>query len=267
MVERPKAWLAHPLTRGCDVDDPQTTSLRRRIIKEKIFLRRIYEEWYASVITDLPRGSEPVLELGSGAGFMNDFIPGLITSEVFVCPNIAVVLDAMNLPFADNSLRAVVMTDVLHHIPDVRRFFNEATRCVRAGGAIIMIEPWVTSWSRLIYSRFHHEPFEPQARQWDFPTTGPLSGANGALPWILFVRDREPFGHDFPEWEIKSIKPMMPFRYLVSGGFSMRSLVPNWSFGVWHFLEKLLAPGMDFWAMFARIVLVKKPRTEADFAP
>src|SRR5712692_9496426 len=116
MLERLQAWLAHPLTRGFDLDDPQTTSLRRRIIEEKIFLRRIYEEWYESVIADLPRGNEPVLELGSGAGFMNDFIPGLITSELFVCPNISAVLDAMNLPFADNSLRAVVMTDVLHHI-------------------------------------------------------------------------------------------------------------------------------------------------------
>jgi SAM-dependent methyltransferase len=267
MLKRLKAWLAHPLTRGYDLDDPQTTSLRRSIINEKIFLRRIYEEWYGSVMTDVPRGRGLVLELGSGAGFMNDFIPDLITSEVFVCPNISAVLDAMNLPFADDSLRAVVMTDVLHHIPDVRRFFNEATRCVRNGGAIIMIEPWVTSWSRMIYSRLHHEPFEPQARQWNFPPSGPLSGANGALPWILFARDRERFGRDFPEWEIKLIEPMMPFRYLVSGGFSMRSIVPGWSFGGWRFLEKLLAPGMNFWAMFARIVLVKKSMTEAGVAP
>lgn len=261
-MERLKAWLAHPLIRGCDLDDPQTTYLRRRIIKDKVFLRRIYEEWYAAVVADLPGGSEPVLELGSGAGFMNDFIPDLITSEVFVCPDIRAVLDAMNLPFADNSLRAVVMTDVLHHIPDVSRFLNEATRCVRPGGAIIMIEPWVSSWSRLIYSRLHHEPFEPQAREWNFPSSGPLSGANGALPWILFERDRERFGRDFPAWRIESITPMMPFRYLVSGGLSTRDIMPGWSFGAWRFLEKILTPGMGFWAMFARMVLVKKSADE-----
>ena len=260
---RLKAWLAHPLTSGCDLDDPQTTSLRRRIIKEKVFLRRIYEEWYEEVITSLPHGPEPVLELGSGAGFMNDFIPNLITSEAFVCPNVSAVIDAMNLPFADNSLRAVVMTDVLHHIPNVRRFLSEATRCVRTGGAIIMIEPWVSTWSRLIYSRLHHEPFEPQALEWSFPTSGPLSGANSALPWILFERDRKRFGRDFPAWEIESIKPMMPFRYLVSGGLSTRDIMPAWSFGGWRFLEKLLTPGMDFWAMFARIVLVKKSPNKA----
>jgi hypothetical protein len=47
-------------------------------------------------------------------------IPRLITSEVFNCPGIQVVLDGQALPIAAGSLRAIVMTDVLHHIPDPR---------------------------------------------------------------------------------------------------------------------------------------------------
>ena len=27
-----------------------------------------------------------------------------------------------------------------------------------SGGLVIMREPWVTSWSRLLYSKLHHEP-------------------------------------------------------------------------------------------------------------
>ena len=38
-----KHWLEHPLTRGLDLDDPRTTHLRRRVLDEKRFLRRIYE--------------------------------------------------------------------------------------------------------------------------------------------------------------------------------------------------------------------------------
>jgi len=45
---------------------------------------------------------------------------------------------------SDGSLRAIVMTDVLHHIPNVESFFAEAARCVRPGGVIVMIEPWLT---------------------------------------------------------------------------------------------------------------------------
>jgi hypothetical protein len=255
-----KTWLAHPLTRGLEIDDPCTTQLRRRIIREKPFLRRIYQEWYEAIVTALPPGDEPVLELGSGAGFLSDFVPGLIASELFHCAGISAVLDGQILPFADNGLRAIVMTDVLHHLPRARRFFSEATRCVRAAGVIIMIEPWVTPWSRLVYTRLHHEPFRPEMHEWEFPASGPLSGANSALPWILFERDRARFGQEFPQLRVQSICPMMPFRYLVSGGVSLRSLTPAWTFGLWRALERVLRPWLNTWAMFAQIVLVKMDR-------
>jgi len=38
-----KALLAHPLTRGMDIDDPRTTHLRQEVIQSKPFLRKIYE--------------------------------------------------------------------------------------------------------------------------------------------------------------------------------------------------------------------------------
>jgi len=95
---------------------------------------------------------------------------------------------------------------------------------------MVMIEPWVTSWSRLVYRHLHHEPFRPQATEWECPANGPLSGANGALPWMIFERDRDQFEREYLVWQVRLIKPLMPFRYLVSGGVSMRSLMPSWSF-------------------------------------
>ena len=118
-----------------------------------------------------------------------------------------------------------------------------------------MIEPWVSPWSRFVYSRLHHEPFEPEAPSWELPTSGPLSGANDAFPWIIFVRDRRRFEQEFPQWRIELIQPMMPFRYLLSGGVSMRSFAPGWSFGLWHSLEKALGVWNNQLAMFAQIVL------------
>src|SRR6266404_3382326 len=117
-----KALLAHPLTKGLDIDDPQTTRLRRQIMQEKHFLRKIYEEWYQSIAAALPGGHGAVLELGSGAGFLKDFVPNLITSELFYCPDIRMVLSGLSLPFRARSLRGIVMTDVLHHLPQTRRF-------------------------------------------------------------------------------------------------------------------------------------------------
>jgi hypothetical protein len=250
-------WLSHPLTVGLDIDDPKTTLLRRRIIREKAFLWRIYQEWYAAMAATLPEGDGPVLELGSGAGFMKEHIPGLITSEIFYLPEVDAVLDGQKLPLASEVLRGIVMVDVLHHLPQVSSFFAEAERCLRAGGVIIMLEPWVTAWSRIIYGRLHPEPFLPEESSWEFPPSGPLSGANGALPWMIFERDRDKFQREFPRLKIRGIFLAMPFRYLLSGGVSMVSLSPGWTFGIWRLLESLLQPWMRRLAMFARIELVK----------
>jgi hypothetical protein len=250
-----QGWLAHPLTRGLDVDDPATTRLRQQIVREKGVLRRIYLEWYGAIASSLPHAGGPVLELGSGGGFMRDSIPGLVTSERFMIPGVNLVLDALHLPFGPRSLRGLVMTNVLHHLPEPRLFFTEATRCVQAGGVIAMIEPWVTPWSRLVYQRFHHEPFDPSVGSWNVTGGGPLSGANGALPWMIFERDRRLFEREFPQWRIERVAPMMPFVYLLSGGVSLRSLAPGWSFGPIRAVERGLSRWGRHLAMFALIVL------------
>jgi len=250
--------LAHPLTASLDLDDPATTGLRKQVILSKPFLKSIYDEWYGMLAVAIPPGEGQVLELGSGGGYCARFIPGLITSEVFPCKGVQIVADAQNLPFSNGSLRAIVMTNVLHHLPDVRQFFTEATRCLRPGGKILMIEPWVTAWSRFVYGRLHHEPFYPDAQDWTFAKSGPLTGANVALPWILFVRDREKFAADFPLLSIDQAHPFLPFRYLASGGVGMRSLMPAFTHSAWAGAERLMESQMHRLGLFAFISLVRR---------
>lgn len=250
-----KPILAHPRTRGLDIDDPRTTHLRKQIIEEKPFLRQIYQDWYEGLRKTLPKNDGLVLELGSGAGFLADVIPGLITSELFFCPYVKIVLNGISLPFAAGALRAIVMTNVLHHVSDPYRLFSEAARCVRIDGVVSMIEPWVSRWSKLVYGYLHHEPFHPYSTDFGFARGGPLSSANSALPWILFKRDQARFKSDFPQWQIKMIRPMMPFRYLVSGGVYSRNLMPVWTSSFWKIVEKSVETRIHKWAMFALITL------------
>ena len=250
--------LAHPLTAEIDLDDPQTSAIRKRIIASKPFLKAIYDEWYTMLAANLPAEHGRALEIGSGAGHCSQFVPDLITSEVFPCPGVRIVLDARQLPFASGSLRAIVMTDVLHHLPEVERFLSEAARCLRAGGKVLMVEPWVTSWSKFIYTHFHHEPFDPEAIDWSFVPQGPLTGANGAIPWILFVRDRKEFELRFPELGIEEVRPFLPFRYLVSGGVGMRSLMPGFMHGAWARFEDLLKSRWPTLGMFAFVSLRRR---------
>jgi SAM-dependent methyltransferase len=250
--------LAHPLTASLQVDDPATTELRKKIIGSKPFLKAIYDEWYGMLAQAVPSGEGRVLELGSGGGYCAQFIPDLITSEVFPCAGIALTVDAQQLPFADRSLRAIVMTDVLHHMPDVRSFFSEARRCLRPGGKLLMIEPWVTPWSRMVFAGLHSEPFQPDATDWSFPSTGHVSGANIAMPWIVLVRDRAKFQAEFPELAVEEIHPFLPFRYLVSGGVTMRSLMPGFTHGAWALLERGLHSQMEHLGMFAFVSLRRR---------
>ena len=81
-------WLAHPLTRGLDLEDPRTTLRRREILDRKPFLRRLYDDWYAELAAELPRPAGRVLEVGSGAGFLAEHVPGLLSSEVFLLPGL-----------------------------------------------------------------------------------------------------------------------------------------------------------------------------------
>lgn len=239
------------------LDDPRTTELRRRVVKENRFVNRIYHEWYDLINKAIPEGAGAVLELGSGAGFLHEHVPGLIQTEIFYLDDMHLQMDGQYLPFADNSVKAIAMTNVLHHIPAARKFFSEAERVLRPGGVIAVIEPWNSTWSRFIYTHFHHEPFVPGAATWEFPNTGPLSGANGALPWMIFKRDADVFAREFPHLRIKTVCPLMPFLYLVSGGVSMRSILPYGSYGLVAGLEWLLRPILPLTGMFAHVVVEK----------
>lgn len=253
-----RSWLALPATHTLGLDDPGAVEMRRRVVRAKPVLRRIYTEWYGGILSSLPSGMGKVLELGSGSGFFKEVAPAAMTSDILRCGGVDLFADGQRLPFPDASLKAIAMTNVLHHIPNLRRFFHEATRCVRPGGVVAMLEPWVTTWSTFAYS-LHHERFLPDAPEWSTPPGRPMSAANDALAWIVFSRDRCRFQGEFPELGIRSIRPMMPFRYLLSGGVSMRCLIPVWSYGLFRGLEQALAPWMDHLAMFALICLERQP--------
>ena len=221
--------LAYPLTEGLDLDSPETTTLRREIILSKPFLRSVYLDWYTQIIDRIPDGDGNVLEVGAGGGFLDSLLPGLITSEVFFVPGIDLVADARRLPFEDDSLKSIVMTNVFHHISDVAEFVSEAERALRPGGRVIMVEPWNTWWSQCVHEHFHDEPMVPDAVDWRFPTSGPLSGANAALTWIVASRDRDRLETGW-RLRVSEAEPFMPFRYVVSGDVSLRSLQPRWMY-------------------------------------
>jgi SAM-dependent methyltransferase len=244
-------------------DSPAALELRTRVLRHKPFLHNLYCEWYGHIAAALPPGPGAVVELGAGGSFLREFVPGLVTSDILPHGVVQVALDGCRLPFRSGSLRGLVMTNVFHHFPDARAFLAEANRCLRPNGVVSAIEPWVTPWSRLVYSHLHHEPFAPDAPAWEQPAGHPLSGGNNALAWIVFARDRARFEATFPQLRVHAVTLLAPLRYALAGGVSRPALTPGWSFGVWRGAESLLKFAFPCLAMFAHVVLVRRDRGAA----
>ncbi len=247
-----------------DLDHFTTSELHAQIIQKKPFLRRIYLDFYkqfANVVNENPSGL--FFEIGSGGGFLKQVYPRIITSDILKVSHVDICFDAQKLPLKKKSADGFFLINVFHHIKDPILFLSELDRCLKPGGTIVMIEPANTPWARFIYQHFHHEPFDPQAG-WILKEGGPLSGANGALPWIIFERDKSGFLLKFPSFAIKRIRYFMPFRYLISGGLTLRQLLPTCCYGMVKFFEWILSPVNRLGAMFLVIKIYKKQATESN---
>ena len=237
------------------LDSPERTLLHKKIIAKKFFLRKLYEQWYSKFSNEIKNLSEGhLVELGSGGGFLKELEPNVICSDIISLPSNDLTFSALNMPFEKNSISGIFMIDTFHHIPNSELFLMEANRVMKRQGKIIMIEPANSIWGRFIYKNFHHEPFDTKG-SWDIPLEGPLTGANGALPWIIFVRDRTLFHEKFPNMIIESIEYHNPLLYLISGGVSYRQLMPDFSYSVINLLDRMLPKVSKQLSMFMTITI------------
>ncbi|MDD5629331.1 MAG: class I SAM-dependent methyltransferase [Elusimicrobia bacterium] len=253
-----KGWFMLPEAAAlASLDDQAAVAVHAEIIRRKPFLKRLYRDVYLGFRRDLPDAADArVVELGSGGGFIKEVIPRAITSDIRRIPGVDMRFSALEMPFAAGTLDALLLFDVFHHLPDAERFLREADRCLKTGGRLLMTEPANTLWGRFIWQNFHHEPFRP-ASGWRFAAAGPMSSANGALAWIIFCRDRERFQARFPALKIRRLRPYMPLRYIISGGVSLRQLLPGGAYPLVSCAERLLSPLDGVLGMFYDIVIEK----------
>lgn len=229
-------------------------------------LQALYADWYGRVRAALPppeRG--PWWELGSGPGFARRFIPGLALSDVVAAPWHDREIAADALPFAAGTVGALVLFDVLHHLPAPARFFAEAARVLAPGGRAVLCEPYVSPLSFPVYRFLHDEPL----RMADDPFADHEGGAgekdpfdsNQAIPTLMFARaaGRARFAAMFPELAVLSIERLAGPSYPASGGFSRRPFLPGplWR---WLFAAESRLPAALFGAIGFRLLVALERR-------
>jgi len=255
--------LREPGLAGIALDGPARFAAHRRVLERKPMLRDVFDECRRAMrrLAQAHLAAEGrSVEIGAGVAPMRDAYPEVLATDVVHAPHLDLVADAQALPFRDASLRVVYAQNAFHHLPRPERFFRELARVLVPGGGAVLLEPAHGPLAAWLYPRlFASEGYDRRSESWETPQSGPMSGANQALAYVVFVRDRERFQRAHPELEIVAIEPLRNgLRYLLSGGLNFRQLWPDAAGGMLRTLERLLAPAASSLALHQVVVLRRR---------
>lgn len=254
--------LRDPETAGLDVDGSDRLILHRKILDKKPMLRGVFQDFH-NLFDRINRGffsgDGSSIELGAGVAPMRDDYPYVLSTDIVPGANLDFCLNAEKMNLPDSSVRVFFGQNCFHHFPTPENFFSELMRVLVDGGGAVLLEPYFGFVARNFYKRlFSTETFDMENRSWESPLSGPMKGANQALSYIVFVRDRSLFEKKFPCLNIVHAELCGNYlRYLLSGGLNFRSLCPHVLAPVVRFMEWMLSP-FNRWLCLHHVVVIRK---------
>ena len=215
-----------------DVDSPESVAVHKRVIEANPILMEVYRVWYGEFLPAVEAtrtlAALPMIELGCGASHLEKYIPEIVKTDCVAHSNTHTMVDAQGLPYPDNSLHAVFMTAVLHHLSDPEKCLREVERCLAPGGRLVLIEPSNSLLEKVLINRFSpYEFHDDTITEWKGAPSGRLSAANTALGWVVLVRDEKIFFRKFPRFRLVRRRYHTFSTYYLSGGVSFRPFVPG----------------------------------------
>ena len=224
--------LFEPAIAEVDLDSVDRIIIHREILARKRMIREVMFEIYSRQ-HELDRQyfgavTGRRVEIGAGSSLMKTLFPDVESTDVVSCPGLDRALDAMNMPYDDQSVRAIFGINCFHHFNDPYKFLRELVRVCRPGGGAVLVEPYYGPVAALIckylYATEGFDKKAPAVR----PPGRPMSGANQALSYIVFIRDQAKLAELVPEVELVHMEPLSNYiRYFASGGITFRQLLPD----------------------------------------
>lgn len=247
-------------------NEGDTASARRRFLADRptnlIELLRGRYDWMNSYVDGIN-----VYELGSGAGFSRYFIKSknLVLTDVIKNEWIDLKVDALKMPFESNTVDILICSHMIHHVARPAEFFEEASRVLRIGGKLIIVDINTSYIMRLLLWLMKHEGWSYNVDVFDRNSvvndpSDPWS-ANCAVPELLF-RDGRKFEAYFPYFKLLRNKAFECFLFPLSGGVIARSPtveLPVWMLRIIERVDVLLVRLLpSVFAMGRQVVLEKK---------
>lgn len=257
-------FLRDPSVQNLDVDGTDRLVAHARILARKRMLQGVFTEFHHQFQRlDLAylSGDGLRVELGAGVAPMRDSYPDVLATDVVPGVGLDRVLDAEHMDVEPGSVRTILGQNCFHHFPHPERFFEELLRVLKPGGGAILLEPYYGPFAGFLFKHmFRTEGFDKAYPSWDTSTAGPMNGANQALSYIVFVRDRREFESRFPDLEMVRHELCGNYlKYLLSGGLNFRQLCPDWATPLVSGFQWLLSPLNRWLALHHVVVLRKRP--------
>ena len=254
--------LREPGAEALDVDSAARLACHKAVFERKRMIRDVFGEFHALFRRLENRyldGKGFAIEIGAGVAPMRDTFSDVLSTDIVHAPHLDFVMDAQRMALATESVRVVYAQNCFHHFPDPERFFAELERVLAPGGGAIILEPFYGPVATFVYRRlFRTEGFEKEFPAWETPASGPMNGANQALSYIVFVRDRARFEARFPSLRVVYREPVGNYlRYLTSGGLNFRQIVPDFATYLLRAIEWVASP-CNRWLALHHVVVLKK---------
>lgn len=260
-----RSWLSEPRLQSVDVDSEVLLDVHREILAGKPMMRGVFQEFYDTCIRLDQRhftGQGSRIEIGAGVSLFKHFYPDIIATDIKPSPYLDEVVDALSMPYQAASVRAIYAINCFHHFPSPDRFFGELERVLVPGGGCVLIDPYFGPLARWVYPRlFATETFDMDQPAWEpVPgSMGVMAGANQALSYVVFVRDRAIFEQRHPDLDLVGMSPLPNYpRYLLSGGLNFRQILPAASIGALKVVEKAMKPFSRAFGLHHAIVVRKR---------
>jgi SAM-dependent methyltransferase len=139
-----------PVSENKEKTEYETEYIR---VAEKAATNAHIEEKVSEFVKQFNLNDRPVLEIGSGRGYLQDVAENYTGLDI--SPNVArfyhkkfVLGSATAMPFPDNSFDGVWSIWVFEHVPNPEQALREARRVTRDNGVIFLLPAWnCTSWA------------------------------------------------------------------------------------------------------------------------
>jgi SAM-dependent methyltransferase len=229
---------------------------------KKPILRKIYFKFYKTIQEALNKNIPgKIVELGSGIGNLKLCVPECVCTDLFPSPWIDQVENAYELSFGDNSLNALILFDVWHHLKYPGTILREFNRVLAKNGRLIIFDPDISFLGFIVYGLFHPEPVRYFSKiEWDAPEGTDFKkleyyAAQGNASRVF---RKKKYAAELNDWRVVSISRMASISYIASGGYSRKQLYPDKLYNFFCYLDRICSILPLFFSTRLLIVLEKR---------